>query len=179
MALLRHVLAILLAVQALGFNGTLAAADLTDAQLRAGLLYNFAQFVEWPATAKADETLLVGVLGDDFLAAGALHAIAGRKVNGRKVVVRAVDGSDDLERLAILYIGADDDRAVAAALARVARAPVLTVGDNPRFTKLGGIVRLYVDGAKARFEINVGRSQQCDLRISSKLLNLARIMGEP
>ena len=177
MALLRRLPVVVLALVALGWRAVLAA-DLTDAQLRAGYLYNFAQFVEWPQAAPA-APMLVGVIGDEAFAAAALRLLEGRTAGGRKIVVRALDGSDELERAAMLYIGLDDDRAVATTLARIGRAPVLTVGDSPRFTELGGIVRLYSEGAKLRFEINVNRSQQSDLRISSKLLNLARIVKDP
>ena len=120
----------------------------------------------------------MAVLGDDFFAF-ALRQINGRLANGRKIAVKNVDESDDLARTSILYIALPDDRAAAAALARVARSPVLTVGESPRFTQIGGIVRLYSEDARLRFEINVSRSQQIDLRISSKLLGLAKIVKEP
>jgi hypothetical protein len=154
-----------------------STATPTEVQIRAGFLYNFAMFVEWPA-AQAGEPLLVGVLGDDAFAF-ALRQIDGRQANGRTIVVKNVDEADDLARTSILYIGSADDRSAASALSRVARSPVLTVGASPRFTRIGGIVRLYTEGARLRFEINLSRSQQIDLRISSKLLGLAKIVKEP
>jgi hypothetical protein len=178
MALLRRLPVVVLALVALGWRGV-AAADLTDVQLRAGYLYNFAQFVEWPQAPRQGANLLIGVIGDDAFAAAASRLLDGRNAGGRKIAVRAVDGSDELERIAMLYVGLDDDRAVATTLVRIGRAPVLTVGDSPRFTELGGIVRLYTEGAKLRFEINVNRSQHSNLRISSKLLNLASIVKDP
>ena len=55
---------------------------------------------------------------------------------------------------------------------------VLTVGESARFTKLGGIIRLYKENEKLRFEINVSRAQLAGLRISSKMLGLAKITKE-
>lgn len=158
-------------------NGA-AANGLTDAQVRAGFLYNFSMFVEWPAAVMPNGTLLVGVIGDDAFAT-TLQMIDGRTANGRKIAVRALDESDDLRRTGILYIGVSDDRLAAALLSRVADAPVLTVGATPRFAQMGGVVRFYTDESKLRFEINVARSQQLDLRISSKLLSLAKIVKAP
>lgn len=155
-----------------------AANGLTDAQIRAGYLYNFSMFVDWPVTVTANGTLLVGVMGDDAFAT-TLQMIDGRTANGRKIVVRAFDESDDLRRAGILYIGVSDDRSAAALLTRVASAPVLTVGAAPRFAEMGGVVRFYTDESKLRFEINVTRAQQLDLRISSKLLSLAKIVKAP
>ena len=178
MAILRSAAPTALAVAITLLGTTASATGLTGAQIRAGFLYNFAMFVEWPPKAALDQPLLIAVLGDDAFA-GALRMIHGRKAKGRAIEVRPVDESDDLARAAILYIGLADDRAAAAALARVARAPVLTVGDSPRFAQIGGIIRLYTEDSKLRFEINVGRSQEVDLRISSKLLNLAKIVKPP
>ena len=132
--------------------------------------------IEWPA-ASAGEPLLIGVLGDELFSV-ALRQLDGRIANGRQIVVKAVDESDDLASSSILYIGLRDDRSAAAALARVARSPVLTVGERARFTQNGGIVRLYTEASRLRFEINLSRSRQIDLRISSKLLGLAKIVKE-
>ena len=157
------------------WSGTNSGA-VTEAQLKAGFLYNFAQFVEWPATAPDDE-LVIGVMGDVNFD-GALEQMRGREVNGRKIDVQFVEERDDVSGCAILFIAAPDDRATASALARVGSSPVLTVGESARFTKLGGIIRLYKENDKLRFEVNVARAQSAGLRISSKMLGLARITKE-
>jgi hypothetical protein len=178
MAILRRLAVVALAASFVLGLTDVSANGLTDQQIRAGFLYNFAMFVEWPATPDAAAPLLIGVLGDDSFAS-ALRSIDGRAANGRKIVVRQVDEGDDLARTSILYIGLNDDRSAAATLARVGKAPVLTVGHSPRFTQVGGIVRLYNEGGKLRFEINTNRSSESALRISSKLLSLAKIVKDP
>jgi hypothetical protein len=176
MALLRVMATIALALGlVLGGSRTASTMSMTDAQVRAGFLYNFATFVEWPPSADSTEPFFVYVLGNDEFAS-ALTSINGRPANGRRLEVRSVDEADDLARAALLYIGLRDDRSAAAALARVTRASVLTVGESPRFAQIGGIIRLYTEESKLRFEINVERSQEVNLRISSKLLNLAKIV---
>ena len=154
----------------MGANG----AALTEAQLKAGFLYNFAQFVEWPLRSADDDSFVIGVIGDVNFD-GALEQMKGREVNGRKIAVQFIDEQDDVTGCAILFIAAPDDRATASALARVGSSPVLTVGESARFTKLGGIIRLYKEHDKLRFEVNVSRAQSAGLRISSKMLGLARI----
>lgn len=179
MAILRRftIAALVSGVAMCGAAAEVTTSVPTAAQIRTGYLYNFAMFVEWPAV-QAGQPLIVGVLGDDTFAF-ALQQIDGRKANGRTIVVKRVDEADDLGRTSILYIGSDDDRIASAALARVSRSPVLTIGASPRFTQIGGIIRLYYEEARLRFEINVSRSQENDLRISSKLLGLAKVVKEP
>jgi hypothetical protein len=172
----RALLVIGLVVCALATWGGASSATVTEAQLKAGFLYNFAQFVEWPTNGTGNE-LVIGVMGDVNFD-GALEQMRGREVNGRKIDVQFVDEQDDVSGCAILFIAAPDDRATASALARVGGSPVLTVGESARFTKLGGIIRLFKESDKLRFEVNVTRAQTAGLRISSKMLGLARITKE-
>jgi len=179
MAVLRRQVLLVL-VFVLCLPGTWSGANsaaLTEAQLKAGFLYNFAQFVEWPTPTVEDDPFVISVMGDVNFD-GALEQMQGREVNGRKIAVQFVDEQDDVSGCAILFIAAPDDRATASALARVGGSPVLTVGESARFTKLGGIIRLYKENDRLRFEVNVSRAQSAGLRISSKMLGLARITKE-
>ena len=109
-----------------------------------------------------DDPFVIGVMGDVNFD-GALEQMQGREVNGRKIAVQFVDEQDDVSGCAILFITAPDDRAKAT---------------PARFTKLGGIIRLYKENDRLRFEVNVSRAQSAGLRISSKMLGLARITKE-
>jgi hypothetical protein len=57
--------------------------------------------------------------------------------------------------------------------------PTLTVGDGARFIEQGGIVRFYLDNGTVRFAINRDGAERAGLRISSRLLQLARIEPNP
>ena len=81
------------------------SAALTEAQLKAGFLYNFAQFVEWPTPTVEDDPFVIGVMGDVNFD-GALEQMQGREVNGRKIAVQFVDEQDDVSGCAILFIAA-------------------------------------------------------------------------
>ena len=53
---------------------------------------------------------------------------------------------------------------------------VLTIGDAEGFTDAGGVVRLFLEEGKERFEVNTLAAERAHLRISSKLLKLAIIV---
>jgi hypothetical protein len=155
-----------------------AAAPLTEAQVRAALLYNFATFVEWPDDAAAGgRPFVIGVLGADAVT-DALRQLQGRPVKGRPVDVRRISGDADARRCHILYLpgGAANWQAI---LADLRTAPVLTVGEHDQFTRVGGVIRLYAEDSRLRFEINVTRSKKASLHVSSKLLGLAKVVREP
>jgi hypothetical protein len=50
----------------------------------------------------------------------------------------------------------------------------LTVGETEGFVGLGGIINLTVEGNRVRFEINQLAAQRAGLKISLKLLSLAK-----
>ena len=53
-------------------------------------------------------------------------------------------------------------------------ASVLTVGDVEEFNSLGGMVRLLIENGKMRFAINLQAAEQARLKLSAKLLSLAK-----
>jgi len=54
----------------------------------------------------------------------------------------------------------------------------LTVGETEGFAVLGGIINLMVEGNKLHFEVNLNAAERAGLKISSKLLSMARIVKE-
>jgi hypothetical protein len=150
-----------------------ADSQLTEAQARAGFLYNCALFVQWPAGVVHDE-LLLGIVGSDAVAALA-DTMDGRQVNGHTLRVKAVAPTDDLRGFHILYVGSAV-HTNATLLASVRDQPVLTVGESNDFTGQGGVVRLYTDDQRLRFEINMTRVEHVGLQVSAKMLGLATIV---
>ena len=57
-------------------------------------------------------------------------------------------------------------------------ASVLTMGDSNDFAEMGGIARLIVENDRMRFAINAAAADRARIQLSSKLLNLARIVKD-
>ena len=60
-----------------------------------------------------------------------------------------------------------------AIVAALGNAPVLTISDLDDFTQLGGIVQLFVENGRMRFDLNLAAAKRGRLLLSSKLLVLA------
>lgn len=146
-------------------------------QLKAAFLYNFAQFVEWPASAFADAKapIVIAVAGDDPFDGALDRTVAGKTVCGRPLTVRHVHRAEDVKGCHLLYVPAEGEQDLAALIHRIGVSPVLTVGETDRFMTHGGIVRFYQEDNKLRFEINADAAQRSRLRVSAKLLRLARV----
>jgi hypothetical protein len=102
----------------------------------------------------------------------------GKLGSGRTVDVRMLGEGEDLSHCQVLYFSGISDRAAAATLARVSALPVLTVGEQEHFTQLGGIIRLYQEGSRLRFDVDVSRATALRLKISSRVLKLARLVKD-
>jgi len=80
----------------------------------------------------------------------------------------------------ILFLGIADKKLVSATLAKLNGSPVLTVGESVNFTQDGGMIRFLLEDNKVRFEINLEATEHAKLKISARLLALAKtVMGGP
>lgn len=148
-------------------------------QIKAAFLYNFAKFIEWPQAAFApnDAGLNLCLLGEDPFGA-ALKSIRGKTVRGKELVIKQFAAAENLEKCHILFISVSEKKRLPQIFNALKNSPVLTVGDMAQFAQAGGIINFIIVENKVRFEINVGAAQQANLKISSDLLRLARIVKD-
>jgi hypothetical protein len=145
--------------------------------LRAAFMYNFAKFTEWPANVIPRDQPLVFCVRDDAAMAEALEQIVkGRAVGGHTLAVRRVGLDSGVRTCHLLYASGLDAKRTTELLGTVDHLPVLTVGDFERFAQMGGVASFFVEDGKMRFAINIDSAQRAGLRVSSKLLMLARIV---
>jgi hypothetical protein len=52
----------------------------------------------------------------------------------------------------------------------------LSIGESEDFLKRGGMIRLFVEDNRIKFDVNVGAASRAKIRLSSKLLALARFV---
>lgn len=173
---LKIVLGCLMILGLLGTLSTAVQAQSNEYQVKAAFLYNFAKFVDWPAEALggSNGTLVIGVIGDDPFGGALDQAINGKTVNGRALVVRRLKWGQDLRFCHILFISASERKHLPQIIQSLRGASVLTVGDMGQFNQEGGIINFVLEASKVRFEINSRGADQAQLRISSKLLALAK-----
>jgi hypothetical protein len=147
-------------------------------ELRAAFMYNFAKFTEWPPNViPRDQPLVFCVTNDDAPMAEALEQIVkGRAVGGHALAVRRVGLDRGIRACHLLYAPGLDAKRTNELLGAVEHLPVLTVGDFERFTQMGGVASFFIEDGKMRFAINIDSMQRAGLRVSSKLLMLARIV---
>lgn len=149
-------------------------------QVKAAYLFNFGQFVEWPAAAWDSPTapFVIGIVGTDPFGSVLDEVVRGESIDGHKLVVRRFKSVEDVAACNILFIA----RSEAANLERTARAlrgrSVLTVTDSPGAENRGAIIALVTENNRIRMRINLAEARANNLVISSKLLRPAEIVGK-
>jgi hypothetical protein len=163
----------------LGLLVTAAAADSTDVAsdvaVKAAFLYNFVKYAEWPALPPA-APIIVCVVGDDHIADALVDTVRGQTVNGHALEVSRPSDASAWRTCHLLFVGDAETRRAAPALVALAGQPVLTVSDSQGFAQSAGIIELYVEGGRMRFAINVDSAEHARLRLSSRLLGLAKVV---
>ena len=157
-----------LLIAALSADSSLARAESLEDAVKATYIYKFAPFVTWPPQAQGD-AFSICVSGTDEIANLLPPATAGQDVDGRRIAVRTISGTDIPADCRILYVAASP--AEEAVLGAAHGRPVLTITNE---SGLGhGIVRLIVIDHHVRFDVDTKLAADAGLPISSKLLVLA------
>ena len=164
------------------------------ARVKAAFVFNFLKFTRWPkhAFAAADSPIVIAVLGHDPLGPSLDDGVAGKQIDGRAVQVRRFafpkdDGPSDekkqarTERLArqlsrchLVYVAWPHDDEAAAVLARIDPDTTLLVADRPALARRGAMLALGIDEGRVVIYANRGAVLASALKVSSKLLHLAR-----
>jgi hypothetical protein len=167
-----------MAVQLLAHPGPVAQGS-PESALKAAFLYNFVKFAGWPrVTAPPDSALKLCVLGDEAVGIALEQTVKDRQVDGHALTVASVKVEDPLGSCHVLYVTGLDRRSSVRLLERVKAAPVFTVSDLDMFAALGGVAQLFVENGKMRFALNPASAQRAGIRLSSKLLALAKVVKD-
>jgi hypothetical protein len=165
---------LLLAFQCAASAGDHAADEY---HLKALFLFNFVKFVDWPSDALAN-AICIGVIGDPRYADALDQTVAGRVLNGRGFVVKRFKSEAEARDCQIVFVTASEKKRTRSILDALRGSAVLTVGEAPGFAEAGGILNFEIIDSKLRFEANLEAADRARLKISSKLLSLARIVRE-
>lgn len=153
-----------------------AQSTADEYQLKAAFLFHFTQYVEWPAEATGEDNspFLICIVGEDPFQNSLEDAIKGKLVVGKAAKIRHIRQVEDGQKCHLIFLGNNESGRVSQLPESLKHAPVLTVGESADFLKNGGIIRFCMEGNKVRFEVSQEAAQGANLKISSRLLLLAK-----
>jgi hypothetical protein len=149
----------------------------SEAQIKAVFLFNFAKYVEWPATAfpNSNAPITIGVMGTDPFG-GYLQRVEGKLLHGRPFVIKQLASDSDVSSCHILFISHSEAARMREILEKTGALPILTVGEDAAFAQNGGIINFVLKNGNVRLEIDLAAARKAGLTISSRLLAVADVV---
>ncbi len=150
----------------------------SEDQVMAAFLYNFARYVEWPKDAfdGSDSPVEICMLGSRDFSSVVAKIVSGKKVGHRPVVVTDQDDLAASTSCHILFVGPDATSKREKIFDVLGRESVFTVADSEGFASAGGVANFLRVDKRIRFEINANAAKTAGLKISSRLLRLAKVV---
>src|SRR5215470_11378348 len=114
------------------------AQALSEYQIKAAFLFNFAKFVEWPPTAFSDPAapLILGIVGQDPFGPDLELTVMGKTVNNRPLVIKRFPNRQTREPCHILFVSQSEQDHLTQILAVVRSSATLTVSETEQFLDL-------------------------------------------
>ena len=124
-------------------------------RIKAAFIYNFTKFVIWPQQDPYidAESFNVCILGDDRLTTAA-STIQGKSVQGKVLQIKPITNAGENGECAIVFLAISNAEQLQQVLESIKGTSVLSVGDSSDFIDNGGIIGLFVENNKVKFDIN-------------------------
>ena len=171
-----RVLELLILVSILRLSATAQSAG--EYQVKAAFLYNFAKFIEWPPSGFRNATapLQICILGRDPFGQGLRDIVSTKTVNGRKFEVDYLVDMQLARACHILFVASSEKARIKQILESMRGTVALTVSDTEGFAEQGGMIDFLLNNDRVVFEVNRNAAEQAGLKISSKLLSVAKVV---
>jgi hypothetical protein len=152
--------------------------ELPEYVVKAGFLFNFAKYVEWPPEAfeSPRAPIRIGIAGADPFGPVLERALKDKSVNGRTFTIERYKEPADLKACHILFISGSDPVRSALFLNAAKEPGTLTVGEEKEFARNGGVVSIMIEDGKPKLEVNVEAARERKLTINAKLLKVAALV---
>lgn len=150
-------------------TGSVQAERTGEYELKAALLRQLMNYVEWPAGSPAN----VCIVGVDPFGTVLDRAFADMRPQLRRLSAN----SDDLPTCGFVFVAGSEASVAAVLLSRLPTRGTLSVSDITDFTDAGGMVAMRMQENRVRFRIDVGHARRAGLRVNAKLLRLSDVIG--
>jgi YfiR/HmsC-like len=149
-------------------------------KVKAAYLYNFTKFVHWPDNALPatnEKPLNICILGQDPFG-HAIDLLFNKKAQGHSVAVEYIDKANTNIKCHVVFIAKSNEKNIDKILKVYSNENILTVSDIEKFAVKGGCISLNVLKGKVRFNVNLQATHNANLKVSAKLLELAKMVIE-
>jgi hypothetical protein len=150
-------------------------AQQDERSVRAAFVYNLTKYVTWPASARE---LSICVVGGGATGSALKQVVEGKVSDGRTLHVLLDPTDASLRHCDIVYWSDSSTSRARSILDKTRGTSILTVGEDDKFVREGGMIGFVRTGDSIQVEVNLDSVKAGNLKISSRLLDLALIVHE-
>ena len=150
----------------------------SEYEVKAAFLFNFAKFIDWPPGTFESQrsSFAICILGKDPFGRSIDDALQRKSISDHSVSILRVKDAAEGQHCQIMFVATSEPRGIAEILDRLRGANVLLVGESEGFAASGGTIQFTLEDNHVRFLINTDAAGRAGLKVSSKLLALAKIV---
>lgn len=142
------------------------------AEIEAVFIYKFLNFIEWPDT-NTTGNFNICTIGQSEMNEY-IDIIDRKEHKGMQINVIKSVPEKNVSKCRVLFIGNPDQTRTGNLIEKIRESPVLTVASHDGFIESGGIINFIFLDNRVSFEINQQNAEVAGLKISSRLLRLAK-----
>jgi hypothetical protein len=150
-------------------------------RVKAGFIYNFAKFVEWPEKAAGHDpnSILICII-PDTPETDVFLTLRNKYIGGKRIEIKKYKDvkNKDIEQCQILFLDSKDGAFIRESLLNIKNRSILTIGHMKGFTQAGGIINFFTEKDRLRFEVNLDAAKRAKVKIGSQILMSAEIIKE-
>jgi hypothetical protein len=152
----------------------------TGYEVKIAFLFNFAKFIEWPASsfATSQSPFAICVLGLNPFGNILDETLQGQMIGDRPLAVRRLKEKSEARSCQIVFVSTSESPHLADIVGTLRGANVLLVGETNGFAASGGTIEFTLEDDHVRFAINTDAAARSGLKFSSKLLALAKLVHD-
>ena len=153
-----------------------AIAQMDEYSIKAGYLYNFSKYVDWPDGAVGTKFVFC-IVGDDPFEGRLDQVVAGKTTrDGKPMEVKKV-GADEVKSCQIAFVSKSEKLHIATILVAAKGANVMTVADFSSFAESGGVAGFRLEDTKVKVDLNMVAANHAALKVSGKLQQVANLVN--
>ena len=151
-----------------------ASQEVDEYKLKAALVLNFARFASWPDDTFVDAkaSLHLCVLGDETLHQ-TFEVLSKKKIAQHPVTVTVASPLKEVASCHVIFVTGLGREQLSRIYAAIADKPVLMIGEMPGFIDIGGMINLFNESGRLKFQVSIKNTQHAGIKLSSRLLKLA------
>ena len=151
-------------------------AALDEAEVKAAIVYNLLQFVEWPEAQPAGKAFVLCLRATSVLAVP-LQKLAGQPVRSAALEVRLLAGGETRGCHVAYADGNDAERLTLLRRLRGDNEPFV-IADRAAVTEDSTAIQLRWVDNRIAFEVNLAAVKRSGAQVSSRVLRLAKVVRE-